>query len=125
LTPWNIIIKKLNKPETFIYQFKDQIFRVTTNIVPIIIDYDKSHIIEKDIHYGINKPFYSSKIQDSFCLIIHSIYEFLHVRYITQNNEEYPYLSYIVNFFTETNFYPEKITNINVLDKFLKENKNI
>ena len=122
LTPWNIIIKKLDKKTRFIYQFKDQIFSVFTDMIPIIIDYDKTHIISKNMHYGINRPFQTSRIQDSFCLIINSINDYmLNRKQITPT--EFTHFLYIINFFTETDFYPQKINQHNELINFLKTNK--
>jgi hypothetical protein len=42
LTTWNIIIKKVKK-QKIVYQFKDQVYIVETELLPIIIDYDKAY----------------------------------------------------------------------------------
>jgi hypothetical protein len=120
LTPWNIIIKKLKTKTHFIYQFKDQLFSVYTDTVPVIIDYDKTHIIDKNVHHGINKPFQTSKIQDSFCLIVNTVHEYCQKKL---NPDEYNKILHMINFFTETDFYPRKITQYNELMEFLQTNK--
>ena len=120
LTSWNIIIKKLGKKETFIYQFKDQLFTIETSILPIIIDYDRSHAIVDNIHYGIVNQFSSSTFQDCFCMIINTVHDFS-LRKI--NEKDLSILLYIVNFITETDFYSKKIATFDELSLFLNTNK--
>jgi len=120
LTSWNIIIKTLPKKESFIYQFKDQVYVIETTILPIIIDYDRSHAIIDEIHYGIVNRFSSSTFQDCFCMVINSVYEFS-LRKI--NEKELSILLYIINFITETDFYSKKITTFEELTNFLNINK--
>lgn len=75
LTPWNIIIQKLKKEIVIDYMLDDQnIYQVKTKIIPVIIDYGKSHIIHKNIHYGLINMFKTSSIQDVISLIITSLY---------------------------------------------------
>lgn len=120
LTPWNIMIKTLPKKETFIYQFKDQIVTVETNILPIIIDYDRSHAIVDGMHHGIIDPFKTSKFQDCFCLITNAIHEFC----LRQMNQlELQTVLHMINFMTETDFHEKKIATFNELIDFLTINK--
>ena len=122
LTPWNIIIRKLDKKETIVYQFKDQRVMVETTILPIIIDYDKSHAIINELHYGIIDPFKTSKFQDCFCLIITSIYEYCksHKKMI---DSEFHTILHIINFLTNTEFRSKEISTYDELLDFLTQNK--
>lgn len=126
LTSWNIIIKKLKKNKKIVYQFRDYIFTVETNIIPIIIDYDKAHVIYNDkeygsCHYGIVNPFNSSLFQDCFCLIVNSLFEYCNTRNLSQ--KELDIIYYIINFMTNTEFHKKQINNYKELMDFLTTNK--
>lgn len=117
LTPWNIIIKEFDTPQEIIYQFRDCIFTVNTKVLPIIIDYGKSHVIYEEFHYGFIEPFKTNLFQDAFCILITSLYEFM------KRNIESKVMLYIANFITNTEFCPKKFTTIIELQDFLEKNK--
>lgn len=74
LTTWNIIIQKTPLPVSFDYVMDDGIvYRINTHLIPIIIDYGKSHIIHNNIHYGYINMFNTSTIQDVISLILTSV----------------------------------------------------
>lgn len=74
LTPWNILLNRIDNPVSFDYMLAhDKIYRVSTTIIPIIIDYGKSHVIHNGYHYGLINMFNSSISQDIFTLLIKSI----------------------------------------------------
>ena len=74
LTPWNIIIYELKDPVNFDYMFDEKnIYRVNTKIIPVIIDYGKSHVVYKNIHYGYINMFKMSTIQDIVSILVTSI----------------------------------------------------
>lgn len=74
LTPWNIMIQELPVSVDFDYVIdSDNIFRINTNLIPIIIDYGKSHVIYKDTHYGFINMYKTSTIQDIISILITSI----------------------------------------------------
>lgn len=103
LYPWNIIIVTLNEPKKVTYRFQKNIIHVTSNIVPVIIDYGKTHVISEKMHSGTIEPFKTSMFQDCFCLVVSSIYEMTQ----RKNNPIRVYdgndlskLLYIINFFS-------------------------
>lgn len=84
LYPWNIIIQTIKEPISFDYNVgkkvtdddKDKgiVYRYTTNIIPIIIDFGKSRAVVYDKKYGLIDSGYislykSSKILDTFTLL--------------------------------------------------------
>jgi len=74
LTPWNIMIQTLPVSVEFDYVIdSNNIFRISTNLIPIIIDYGKSHVIYKDTHYGFINMYKTSTIQDIISILITSI----------------------------------------------------
>lgn len=106
LAPWNIILKYLDKPEVFCYEFGiNQIYKITTQIIPIIIDYGKTHIIYKNIHYGFVNSYKSSSIQDILSILLLSIYEITNTDLNRINSEKILKLS---NFFTGTKYLHQK-----------------
>ena len=74
LTPWNIMIQELPQPISFDYMFDENIvYRVNTKIIPVIIDYGKSHVIYENKHYGFINMFKMSTIQDIISILITSL----------------------------------------------------
>ena len=78
LTPWNIIIKILPKPVCVKYDTDKGTYSILTNIIPVIIDFGRAHIVYKDEsgiseHYGNVNIFSSSTIQDILTLLVTSI----------------------------------------------------
>ena len=74
LTPWNIIIQELPKPISFDYMLDGKnVFRVTTSIIPVIIDYGKSHVIYKNRHHGFINMYKMSTIQDIISILLSSL----------------------------------------------------
>ena len=121
LYPWNIIMMKVKKQQ-ITYQTADLIFTVSTDIVPVIIDYGRSHVIYEQNHYGTMKPFKTSMFMDCFCLIVSSIYEYSSRKKMSE--EELSSLINIINFFTGADFYPRRnIQDYNGLMSFLGVHK--
>lgn len=74
LTPWNIIIQESPKPISFDYMLDgSNIFRVTTKLIPVIIDYGKSHVIYNNNHHGYINMYKMSTIQDIISILITSL----------------------------------------------------
>lgn len=87
LTPWNIMIKYYKTPVTVDYNINNKIYSITSNYIPIIIDYGKSHFIYKNLHYGIINAYNYTKYFDLFSLFITSVYEIS----INKNLNRYDY----------------------------------
>lgn len=74
LTPWNIMIQELKHEVEFDYVLNcNSVYRVKTKLIPIIIDYGKSHVIHKGIHYGFINMFKMSTIQDVISILLISL----------------------------------------------------
>ena len=121
LYPWNILIIKTKK-QKYMYQFKEYVFNIETDIVPIIIDYGKSHIIKDEIHYGTIEPFKTSTIQDCFSMIVSSLFEYTQ-KNASQNKQTLDQLLYIANYFSGTEFQKKEIKSQFELSQFLYEHK--
>jgi hypothetical protein len=105
LYPWNIIILTLNEPKKVTYRFQKNVMHVTSHIVPVIIDYGKTHVISEKIHTGTIEPFKTSIFQDCFCLVVSSIYEMTQRKtneirpWVVNEGSDVSKLLYITNFF--------------------------
>jgi len=124
LYPWNIIIHKLKSKKKITYQLDADIITIETDIIPVIIDYGRSHIIHNKYHYGTIEPFKTSRIQDCFCMLISCIYDMA-----TQQKDksilskELNTILYILNFYSETTFQKTKLETYQNMMQFLSKNK--
>lgn len=70
LTPWNIMIQTFSKPQKYTYRISEETtIELETTIVPVIIDYGKSHVIHNDIHHGFTSITGECRFQDIFTLL--------------------------------------------------------
>lgn len=76
LTPWNCILHRVS-PAVFIDYIiaPGVVYSVRTGLVPVFIDFTRSHVVHNDIHYGVNDMFKISTIQDVLTVLSNSIYE--------------------------------------------------
>lgn len=103
LTPWNILLQKKDKPQQFDYMLSiNNIIRIETKLIPIIIDYGKSHVIYDGKHYGFINMYKFSSIQDILTLLIFSIQKIIKK---DLNKEDIDKIIYLSNFLTGNNFY--------------------
>jgi hypothetical protein len=81
LAPWNIIIQTYDEPKEIEYLISvNNVVSIKTNIVPVIIDYGKSHIVT-DLedssleHVGYINMFKISTIEDIITILLTSVLE--------------------------------------------------
>jgi hypothetical protein len=73
LFPWNIMLESQPFERTFEYVVgMGQVVTVKTRLVPIIIDYGKSHAYVNDRHFGFVNMFKMSTVQDMMSIILSS-----------------------------------------------------
>jgi hypothetical protein len=124
LYPWNVIINKLKSKQKITYQLDTDIIVIETDIIPVIVDYGRSHVIHDKNHYGTIEPFKTSRIQDCFCMLISCIYDMA-----TQQKEksilskELNTVLYILNFYSQTNLQKTKLEKYPDMMQFLSKNK--
>lgn len=115
LTPWNIIIQQLDSPIQVDYILQhDRIVRITTHIIPVIIDYGKSHVVHQNTHYGFINMYKTSTVQDILTLLIKSISD------IKQNSN---LLLVLANFMTGTQFHQQPFNSFEDIRSFLFKNE--
>ena len=92
---WNIIL--VNEPISTTYKTKRGSFSVNSHKKVVIIDFGKSHIIYKHLHYGRIRPYESSSIRDIICFIISSVNLILN-NHLPQ--DELHFIFTLMNFFS-------------------------
>jgi hypothetical protein len=75
LAPWNIVIQTLQRPINFGYIVGDRDYHsISTHVVPVIIDYGKSHIIHEGTHYGMINMYKTPTAHDVVGLLVTSLH---------------------------------------------------
>lgn len=75
LLTWNIIIKEVEESQIleYVIDYKT-VYRVKTKIIPVIIDFGKSHVVHNGIHHGYINMYKKSTIQDVISILLSSVY---------------------------------------------------
>lgn len=116
LTPWNIILKYYDTLQYLTYDNGN--YHLATHVVPVIIDYDKSHIIDNHyIHHGSVNAYKFSSIQDILSLLFTSLFQIISNHKL--NHAELKGVLQIANFISNTTFYPHTFKSIHQLKGFL------
>jgi len=122
LYPWNIIISRKKDPVTFEYSTQLDHVKISTSIVPIIIDYGKSHFVHKGMHYYNTSPFHLCRIQDIISIVFSSLYMLLEKHKL--NDRDIRNVIHIMNFFSGSEYTNKTtFTNIGHVKSFLKKHK--
>ena len=121
LTPWNIIIQMLPEEQEFDYILShDKVVKVKTNIIPVIIDYGKSHVIHDKIHHGFVNMFQVSTVQDILTLLIKSIEQVI----LKSLDKDFKGLLHLANFMSGNKYRQEPFSSSKDLKNWLRKSKN-
>lgn len=122
LTPWNIIIQRQNNPVEFDYIISHNIvYRIKTSIVPIIIDYGKSHVVHDEEHHGYVNMYRVSTVQDILTFLLTSIHEIIKKRL---SKEDFTSIVKLATFVTGTKYRKEKFKSHDDLKTFLDNSRS-
>lgn len=87
LNIWNIILTYYSTEQIHDYLVDvDDIYRVYSTIIPVIIDFDKSHAVYDLQSFTPYSPF--SKYHDTLCLLVNSIYNILKYQKLSFSDEK-------------------------------------
>ncbi len=126
--PWNIVLKRHSTLQELEYPISPgKVIKVKTFVVPVIIDYGKSHIVceipalskgdtKADVHFGNVNPFRFNTFHDITCLLFASLFEFLQHSDVKRYTSEVLYLG---NYFTGGEFHEKPFTSLSELKHFL------
>ena len=121
LTPWNIVIQEIPQPISFDYMFDGMnIFRVNTNIIPVIIDYGKSHVIYNNQHHGYINMYKMSTIQDIISILLTSINIIVQFKL---NKDDMNAVIKLTNFFSGTGYRQKPFKSISDVKNFISKEK--
>ena len=120
LAPWNIMIQRSPTPKTFDYIIThDKVIRVNTTVIPVIIDYGKSHVVHSQEHHGFINMFNVSTAQDIISLLITCMDKVTtDQRQLSQG--DFHHLLKLANFLTGTGYRRQVFTNAKDLRDFLR-----
>lgn len=121
LTSWNIVLQKQKHEIDVEYEIDGYVYSVRTNIVPVIIDYGKSHVIYKNEHYGFVKMYNFSSCQDILTLLLTSLYQILIEQDISKS--DFTTVLKVSNFITNTKYRRQRFFNSKDLKSFLRSSK--
>jgi len=117
--PWNIIIQRLPEPVTFDYLISyDNVMRVTTKVIPVFIDYGKSHVIYKNRHYGMINMYKTSTVQDALTVLLSSVYEIID-RKDRLAQQDMKNMFKLMNFISGTGFRSDTFNTVRDIRGFL------
>jgi hypothetical protein len=120
LTPWNIILQRSKTPIKFDYVIDSETtYRVSTSVVPIIIDYGKSHVVYNGEHHGFINMYNVSTIQDVLTILLTSMKQ-ISDRRIPQS--DFSTLIKLANFLSNTGYRREQFNSAFDLKNFLHDN---
>lgn len=98
LTPWNIIIKEEKEEKEFTYKIQNNIYKVKSNVIPVIIDYGKSSIIDNNVYIGMFNLFKPRVFIDMYSFILTTLDKLSEINLsIVDKN----YISKLYSYFSE------------------------
>jgi serine/threonine protein kinase len=119
LSPWNIVLQRVDTEKTFEYILAhNRIIQIRTKIIPVIIDFGKSHVINKNIHHGFINMFNVSTVQDILTLLLKSCDQILKSRKL--DHDEFGNFLHLLNFISGTNYREQKFETAQSARIFLR-----
>ena len=118
LVPWNIILQP-SKGSVIDYVLGyDNVIRVRTDVIPVIIDYGKSHVIVDQEHHGFINMFQVSTIQDMLSLLLNSIAVIRDKQHL---GKEFRSMMLLADFISGTKYRRDKFVRAQDLRLFLRK----
>ena len=94
----------------------NKVIRIKTHIIPIIIDYGKSHVFYENEHHGFINIFKFSTSNDILTILITSIYQIIICKRLSKN--DFTYLLKLSNFISNTSFCKQTFKNSKDIKNF-------
>ena len=116
LTPWNICLKYLDEPTYIDYKIQSKVISIKANIIPVIIDYGKAHVIYQNQHYGNINIFKFSRSFDMLSIFITSIYQVITSQLLQKN--DFINILKLSNFISNTKYRNNKFKSLNDIKSF-------
>lgn len=124
LYPWNIIIHKNIENTSFSFPLSHSTKTIDFQppYYPVLIDFGKSHMVYKNIHFVNVSPFHIHRHQDILSILISSVYIVVQTHKLSK--KDVTELLYLINYIGQTNYTRfKKFENITQVKQFLKIKK--
>ena len=123
LYPWNVMICRNSKAQSIVYPIDTRhSLRLITSIVPVLIDYEKSHFVQEGLHVYNTSPFRFCRLQDVLSLVFSSLSIYLEVTHSTSEQEMFRIL-HCMNFFCSPYTQNHRFHSLSHVKIFLKKHK--
>lgn len=123
LYPWNVVVRQEAKPKTVVYPMAPtRSVRVTTSVVPVMIDFEKSHFVHRGLHVYNTSPFRFCRLQDVISLVFSSLSLFLE-HPVTLSEQDTFRVLHAMNFFCSPYTNNHRFHSISHVKLFLKKHK--
>jgi len=121
LTTWNIILQRLDKEIDIDYSIDNVIYSVRTKVIPIIIDYGKSHVVYNYEHHGFVNMFKFSTCQDIISILLTSVFSIITEQNLSKSG--FNDILKIINFISNSKYRCKQFYNSKDLKSFLRNAK--
>jgi hypothetical protein len=117
------LICKLPEEKTYEYVIDyNKVISIKTSIIPIIIDYGKSHVIHKGKHYGFINMFKASTVHDIMTILLSSVNQI--IKTVELNRKDEAGLMNLMAFISLTRFCPKPFITFPAMRFFVSENSS-
>ncbi|ABF82065.1 hypothetical protein MIV035R [Invertebrate iridescent virus 3] len=97
LKPWNVVVQVLPEPTVVEYTVRPDpnsgekflTWKIKTRYIPVMIDYGKSHVVYRNVHYGVADQFATNWSLDLQTLLVSTLNEWM-LRYHQSEGKENP-----------------------------------
>jgi len=123
LYPWNVIVVQEKKPRVITYPLDSQSsIRVSTTLVPVMIDFEKSHFVHRGLHVYNTSPFRYCRLQDVISLVFSSLSIFLDLGVMLTEQDTFRVLQ-AMNFFSSPYTNNHRFHSLSHVKLFLRKHK--
>jgi hypothetical protein len=129
LAPWNVVLRPIPERKEYTYLLSHKrIIKVNTKLIPVMIDFGKSHAIVDGVHHGFVNMFKVSTCQDIITLLVrsldHIVNKFLSEQKfrdkLKRDGFDMSHILHLANFLSGTKYRPEQFLRLEDLRDFLK-----
>jgi hypothetical protein len=122
LYPWNVLIQKHAEPVSHTYAVRDGSVMLRHHLLPMMVDYGKSHFVYQGSHHYNTSPFSMCRLQDIISIVFSSLYVLLEKHKLSDRDLRFTLL--MMNFFSGSEYTKQaQFNNINHVKSFLKKHK--
>ena len=120
LAPWNVVLRPISETKDYTYLLSHtRLIKVRTKLIPVMIDFGKSHAIVDGVHHGFVNMFKVSTCQDIINLLVRSLDHIVNKQKLIDKLKKDDIL-HLANFISGTKYRPERFVDLEELREFLK-----